>query len=181
MTAIIKSAYANLSNKPLNKEFSGASYEIQYKLPSWFTTTNKNKIVKVYDCSFAYLESKNKEPVLSTKYSNQFISVHSNITRDETVLMNLVYTKENGLAGNPSENDELKAIDGYMMIANSFYTPKIYDLSNSNLDCITISFKDACGEKIPIGTSYSGEGFLDEIYQAVFKIEIELAVINSNR
>jgi hypothetical protein len=119
--------------------------------------------------------------VLSTKYSNQFISVHSNITRDETVLMNSVYTKENGLAGNPSENDELKAIDGYMMIANNFYTPKIYDLSNSNLDYITISFKDACGEKIPIRTSYSGEGFLDEIYQAVFKIEIELAVINSNR
>jgi hypothetical protein len=180
MSSVIKSAYGILSNRPLNKEFSGASYEIQFKLSSWFTNWNKNKIVKVYGCSFAYLESKNKEPVLSTKYSNQFISVHSNITRDETILMNSVYTLENGLPGNFSENDEQKVIDGYMMVANNYYTSKIYDLTNSTLEYITISFKDPHGEKIAIRTSYtgdSGEGFLDEIYQAVFKIEIELAIM----
>jgi hypothetical protein len=175
---LVKSAYSCLTNKFLNKEFSGVFYEIQFKLPSWFMNWNKNKIVKVYGYSFAYLESKNKESVLSTKYSNQFISVHSNITREDTTLMNSVYTMENGLPGNPSEIDELKAIDGYMMIVNNYYTPKIYDLSNSNLDYITISFKDSYGEKIAIRTSYSGEGPLDEIYQAVFKIEIELAICN---
>jgi hypothetical protein len=69
-----------------------------------------------------YLESKNKEPVLSMKYSNQFISVHSIITRNETILMNSVYTLENSFPGNFSENDELKVIDGYMMIVNNYYT-----------------------------------------------------------
>jgi hypothetical protein len=37
---------------------------------------------------------------------------------------------ENGLPGNPSEIDELKAIDGYKMVVNNYYTQKIYDLSN---------------------------------------------------
>jgi hypothetical protein len=64
------------------------------------------------------------------------------------------------------------------MIVNNYYTPKIYDLSNSNLDYITISFKDSYGEKIAIRTSYSSEGLLDEIYQVVFKIEIELDICN---
>jgi hypothetical protein len=134
MSLKAKSAYGILSNKPLNKEFSGASYEIQFKLPSWFVSWNKNKIVKVCGCSFAYLESNNKILCISSKYSNQFISVHSNITKDETILMKSVYTLENGLPGNFLENDELKVIDGYMMIVNNYYTPKIYDLTNMNLE-----------------------------------------------
>jgi hypothetical protein len=174
---IVSSAYAVLSNKPLNKEFSGVSYEIQFKLPSWFTNWGEDKIIKVYGCSFAYLESKNEEPVLSSKYSNQFISVHSNIAKDDTMLMNSVYTMENGLPGKSSESDELKVIDGYMMIENNYYTPKIYNLTDSNLKYIAISFKDFHGEIIPIRSSYSREGFLNEIYQAVFKIELELATL----
>jgi hypothetical protein len=96
---IVSSVYAVLSNKPINKEFSGASYETQFKLQSWFTNWGENKIIKVYGCSFAYLENKNKEPVLSSKYSTQFISVYSNIAKDDIVLMNLVYIMENGLLG----------------------------------------------------------------------------------
>jgi hypothetical protein len=42
---------------------------------------------------------------------------------------------------------------------------------------IRIWFHDATGELIALRTSYSGQGFLDEIYQAVFKIECELATM----
>jgi hypothetical protein len=65
-----------------------------------------------------------------------------------------------------------------MMVANNYYTPKIFDLTNVNSQEIIISFKDACGELLPIRTSYTGNtGELQEIHQAMFKIEIELAIL----
>jgi hypothetical protein len=79
-----KSMYSILSNKPISKDFSGASYEISYRLPPWFVNWSGKKLIKVYGCSFAYLESENKVPKPSEKYVNQFISVHSNIARDGT-------------------------------------------------------------------------------------------------
>jgi hypothetical protein len=64
-----------------------------------------------------------------------------------------------------------------MMIVNNYYTPKIYDLTNFSDNKISIWFKDSHGEQIVLKTSYSSEGgFLDEIYQAVFKIECELFI-----
>jgi hypothetical protein len=73
---------------------------------------------------------------------------------------------------------ENEAVDCFMMIVNNYYTPKIYDVSDSNLQNITIWFKDSYGNRIPIRSSYSStEGYLDEIRQAVFKIECELAVL----
>jgi hypothetical protein len=64
-----------------------------------------------------------------------------------------------------------------MMVVNNYYTPKIYDLTHSSIKEISIWFKDSHGELIVLRTSYSSEdGFLDEIYQAVFKIECELFV-----
>jgi hypothetical protein len=184
---VVNSKYSILSNKPLTKDFTGAWYEISYLLPTWFTSWNGEKIIKVYGCSFAYLESKNKEPILSSKYANQFISVHSNIARNDTTLMNSVYTLENGLPGPKAEHDELTSINEYMMVVNNYYTPKIYNLTNSTLDRISISFRDSHGSLICIRTPYSsdpsvgeaGPGFLDEIYQAVFKIECELAILSS--
>jgi hypothetical protein len=86
MNTIVISKYAVLTNKPLTKDFSAAIYQISFKLPSWFTDWNKIKIIKVYGCSFNYLESENKIPILGNKYQNQFISVHSNIAHDETTL-----------------------------------------------------------------------------------------------
>jgi hypothetical protein len=59
-----------------------------------------------------------------------------------------------------------------MMIANNYYTPKIFDLTNLNVQEIIISFRDAYGELIPGNT-----GELQEIRQAVFKIEIEQAIL----
>jgi hypothetical protein len=39
-------------------------------------------------------------------------------------------------------------------------------------------FKDAYGNKIPIRDAYTGStGLLNEIYQAVFKIECELTML----
>jgi hypothetical protein len=61
------SKYALLTNK-LRKDFSGALRGMSFKLPSWFTDWNKNKIIKVYGCSFNYLESENKNLILSSKY-----------------------------------------------------------------------------------------------------------------
>jgi hypothetical protein len=65
-----------------------------------------------------------------------------------------------------------------MMVANNYYTPKIFDLTNLNIQEIIISFRDACGELILIRTSYTGNtGELQEIRQAAFKIEIEIAIL----
>jgi hypothetical protein len=65
-----------------------------------------------------------------------------------------------------------------MTVANNYYTPKIFDLTNLNIQEITISFRDACGELIPIRTSYTGNtGELQKIRQAAFKIEINLAIL----
>jgi hypothetical protein len=61
---------------------------------------------------------------------------------------------------------------------NNYYTPKIYDLSDTNLSDILVWFKDAYGNKIPIRDAYTISGdILNEIYQAVFKIECELAIL----
>jgi hypothetical protein len=42
-----------------------------------------------------------------------------------------------------------------MMIVNNYYTLKIYVLTNSDIDNISISFRDAYGALIPIRSSYS--------------------------
>jgi hypothetical protein len=63
-----------------------------------------------------------------------------------------------------------------MMVAN-YYTPKIFNPTNLNIQEIIISFRDACGELIPIRTSYFGNTGLAEIKQAVFKIEIEFLIL----
>jgi hypothetical protein len=64
------SKYSCLTNKPLLTDLSGSLTEMEFKLPIWFTNWNKNKIIKVYGCSFNYLESVNKKPFLSNIYAN---------------------------------------------------------------------------------------------------------------
>jgi hypothetical protein len=66
-----------------------------------------------------------------------------------------------------------------MMVVNNYYTPKIYNLTNSTAKEITIWFKDTRGEIIPLRTSYLTGAPLDEIYQAFFKIECKLAILSS--
>jgi hypothetical protein len=46
---------------------------------------------------------------------------------------------------------------------------------------ITIWFNDSYGDKIPLRTSYLTGGPLEEIYQAVFKIECELAIAKGEK
>jgi hypothetical protein len=162
-----KSMYSILSNKPVIEAFSGAYYDIIYYLPAWFVNWNKKKIIKIYGCAFAYLESENKVPKPSSKYANKFISVHSNIVRNDTENLLSTYTENKY-----PEYAESVINENYMMVVNNYYTPKIYDLTNSPIKEIKIWFKDSHGEIIPLRTSYSGEGgFLNEIYQAVLKIE----------
>jgi hypothetical protein len=68
-----------------------------------------------------------------------------------------------------------------MMVVNNYYTPKIYDLTNTDYSDITIWFKDAYDKKIVIRGAYTAINELEELvwetYQAVFKIECELALI----
>jgi hypothetical protein len=90
------SKYACLTNKPLSKKFSGGYYEISFRLPAWFRDSNKNKLIKVYGCSFNYLDSENKKPILSTLYQNQFISVHYNIAHEDTNPLNSDYLTKDG-------------------------------------------------------------------------------------
>jgi hypothetical protein len=129
-------------------------------LLSWFTNSNEKKIIKIYGCAFRYLESQNKEPILSSRYANQFISVHSNIARDETENLKTTYPEASSF-----RNGENDSVDCFMMVVNNYYTPKIYDLSDSNLSDILIWFKDAYGNKIPIRDAYTGTiRILNEIY-----------------
>jgi hypothetical protein len=113
-------------------------------------------------------------------YQNQFISVHSNIVHEDTYPLNSDYLTKNGRVEKISSDigDISKLISDFMMVANNYYTYKIFDLTNLNIQEIIISFRDACGESIPIRTSYTGNtGELQEIQQAAFKIEIELAIL----
>jgi hypothetical protein len=168
-----------LTNKPLHKNFSGALRGMYFKLPSWFTDWNKNKIIKVYSCSFNYLESENKNPILSSKYRNQFISVHSNIAHEDTIPLKSFYLEPDVSECYLSDPSESTLISDFMMVVNNYYTPKIYYLTNSSINNITISFKDAY-ELIVIRSSYAPKYDymeLTEIQQAVFKIQIELAIL----
>jgi hypothetical protein len=186
---MIQSKYAILSNKPVHRGDLGEFKEIIYKLPEWFVNWNKNKIIKVYGCSFAYLDSVNRAPVISTLYQNQFISVHSNIVNDDVQHLNSVYILDGYREVFPELPDsalldEAKINEGFMMVCNNFYSPKIFNLTNSTLDFIKIYFKDATGNVIPLRTPYvevppegSGSVHTDGIRQAVFKLEIELATL----
>jgi hypothetical protein len=108
-------------------------------------------------------------------YANQFISMHSNIVRDETEYLPAYYFPTDI----PTQK-EVEANDHYMMVVNNYYSPKIYDVTNSDIKDVTIWFKDSYGQKKCIRTSYSGEDdFLEEIRQVVFKIECELAILKA--
>jgi hypothetical protein len=181
---LVQSKYSILSNKPVNREDLGEFTEIIYKLPDWFVNWNKTKIIKVYGCSFAYLDSQDKKPIISTLYANQFISVHSNIVQQDISSLPSLYLLEGYREANPVIMDEAKINEGFMMVVNNFYSPKIFNLTNSTLDNISIRFKDATGNIIPLRTPYysgpviPGDQYhTNEIRQAVFKIEIELAII----
>jgi hypothetical protein len=118
MTKAVMSKYSCLTNKPLLTDWSGSLTAMEFRLPTWFTNWNKNEIIKVYGCSWCYLESENKTPVLSSIYANQFISVHSNIAHNDTVTLNSKYTDvlPNDYLASP--NESLVSI------------PKFYDLTN---------------------------------------------------
>jgi hypothetical protein len=188
MTDAIKSTYIILSNKPLTQEFVGIYSEIAYNLPPWFVNWGGKKLIKVYGCSFAYLESHDEKiPVLSQKYANQFISVHSNIVRDDTehLLPYYVQTKKPSATtdGLPITQEDVENFAGFMIVCNNYFTPKIYDLSNSNETKIIIWFKDSYGNIINIIEPYTAppvDGVEQpawyEVYRAVFKIEAELAI-----
>jgi hypothetical protein len=155
MTKLVMSKYTILTNKPLQKDFSGVLHKLSFKLPQWFTNWNKNKIIKVYGCSFNYLESENKKHILSNIYQNQFISVHSNVAHKDTVPLKPIYLElvvsENYLS-NPNESS---LIFDFMMVVNNYCTQEIYDLTNSIIDSITISFREAYSNLIVIRTSYA--------------------------
>jgi hypothetical protein len=130
---------------------------MSFDLPLWFTNWNKNKIIKVYNYNFNYLESQNKKPILSTLYQNQFISVHSNIAHNDTVTLHSKYAD---------------------VLPNDYFSSP--NESNSEIKEIRIQFRDACGKLIPIRTSYSADDdntTQEEIQQGTFKIEIELAIL----
>jgi hypothetical protein len=121
------------------------------------------------------MESGNKKPRPSAFYASQFITVHSNITRDDTEYLPASY--EDLKRFSQSERD---ASAGFMFIANNIYNnPKIYDLTNSSDSFIEVWFKDAFGNIIPVQTPYSTDhGTWDEIYKAVFTIECELTIVD---
>jgi hypothetical protein len=154
MTKLVMSKYSCLTNKPLFTDWSGSLTAMSFDLPLWFTNWNKNKIIKVYGCSWCYLESVNKKPILSNIYANQFISVYSNIAHNDTVILHSKYDDvlPNDYLSSPNESSV--SMD-FMMVVNNYYTPKIYDLTNSEIKDIRIQFRDPYGKLIPICSSYS--------------------------
>ena len=175
--SIITSKYTVLSNKPVPKTNPAIlASKIGFKLPFWFTNWKGQKIIKVYGCSFAYLETENWVPKLSTKYANQFISVHSNIVANDTDHLDSDYINEKNLTFHKPGESEIASFVDFMMVANNYYTPKIYDLTNSDIKNIVVWFRDAYGNLINLVDVFRGVGVEDEFHQAVFKIEIELAI-----
>jgi hypothetical protein len=71
------------------------------------------------------------------------------------------------------------------MTCNNYYTPKIYDVTNSDLKSIKINFTDAFGETIKLKyntteTVEDAEGMAVEEkvgYRSAFRMECELAII----
>jgi hypothetical protein len=124
------------------------------------------------------LESESKKPIPSNINANQFISVHSNIVHNDTVTLNSKYADVLPTDYLACLNESLVFMD-FMMVVNNCYTSKIYDLRNSEIKDICIQFRDVYGKLIPIRTSYSsGDPIIaDEIQQATFKIETELAIL----
>jgi hypothetical protein len=115
--------------------------------------------------------------VLSNIYINQFISVLSNITYNDTITLHSKYSDvlPNDYLSSP--NKSTTSVD-FIMVVN-YYTLKINDLTNSVIDNICIQFRDVCGSLILIRSSYSsGDATVsDEIQQVTFKIEIELTIL----
>jgi hypothetical protein len=170
------SKYTILSNPPEFTGETGGIMEIHYPLPHWFTSWKKRKIIKIYGCSWAYLDSEDLKPIPSTKYANQFVTVHSNIARD--AIQNIP-----GLwhEGNIPTQDQLDAFTNCLMVVNNYYTPKIIDVSDAEFHEIVIWFKVGTGAQIAIRSSHyssCGNGKIEN-EQAVFKIECELAILDA--
>jgi hypothetical protein len=183
--SVVTSKYTVLSNKPVPRFHDGVFHNshISFTLPFWFTNWQKQKVIKVYGCSFAYLDILPGDlplyvPRPSIKYANQFISVHSNIVRDDTEHITGVLGNE----GKPTES-ETEIFADYMMVANNYYTPKIYNLTNSAAKEIEIWFKDAYGNTIDLQVPFSVYNRPPDVdddlgsYFATFKMEIELAIM----
>jgi hypothetical protein len=66
------------------------------------------------------------------------------------------------------------------MTVNNYYTPKLYDVTNSDLKSIKINFTDAFGEEIKL--KYNTTETVNDVeenvgYRAAFRMECELAII----
>jgi hypothetical protein len=183
--SVVTSKYTVLSNKPIPKAHDGAFHNthIFFTLPFWFTSWQKQKVIKVYGCSFAYLDMLPSDQAIfvprpSSRYANLFISVHSNIVRDDTEHITGIIENED----KPTES-ETEIFADFLMIANNYYTPKIYNLTNSTAKEIEIWFKDAYGNTIQLQEPFSGFNRPDDVdndngnYFATFKMEIELATL----
>jgi hypothetical protein len=78
--------------------------------------------------------------------------------------------------------------DRFMMVTNNYYSPKVFDLTHSDLKEIKIWFREGFGNIIPIIESYRplnapSDLTIDyyEKLQAVFKIECELAILDNKK
>jgi hypothetical protein len=177
---LIKSVYTVLSNKFFDNDVTtntdNQSHTIEFLLPSWFTTWSGKKIIKVYGCSFVYLRNQ----LISNKYQYQFISVHSNIAVNDNTVLNCKYINEL----TPDYKSDSQYYD-YLITCNNYYSPKIYDVTNSDLKSIKINFTDAFGDviKLKYNTTETvedaaGVSVTEKVgYRSAFRMECEWAII----
>jgi hypothetical protein len=160
---VVRSTYCVLTNKSLSPLIDigvPQTTNILFKLPEWFINWKGTKIIKVYGCSFIYLETADAPqnntniPKVSTKYSNQFISVHSNIVRDDSTPLHIHYEYPNGLPM-PFDGSVGDSPD-YLMTVNNFYNAKVFDVSNQqDLEFIKLWFVDSMGKAVPLRELYN--------------------------
>jgi hypothetical protein len=188
---VVRSTYCVLTIKSLSPLIDIGVPEttsILFKLPEWFINWKGTKIIKVYGCSFIYLETADAPqnntnvPKVSTKYSNQFISVHSNIVRDDSTPLHIHYEYSNGVPM-PFDGSVGDSPD-YLMTVNNFYNAKVFDVSGQEgLEFIKLWFVDSMGKAVPLRVLYNnnyvnpGGGNWLGVYQAVIRMECELAIL----
>jgi hypothetical protein len=160
------------------------TYEWKFDLPDWFKNNgNDRKIVKIYGGSVLMhrqiltIVSEGDHIKKDIHFENLLhATIHSNIAEFANVGSNINTIAELGTADHSAL---ISAYKNYVMVANNFFTPKIYEIPDTTTRTLTFIFHDKEGKPIPlfhIEQNYLDDPLSISINQLVFKIEGELMI-----
>jgi hypothetical protein len=163
--------------------------EIKIVLPEWFRGYNGRKFIKIYGTQLICIAGTNEN---QQGYYFDFdtpleATIHSNIAREsnsgtllEPVQNVPVTQKLNDYIYIPTwgANELINELyDGYVLTANNFYTPKLYEYTNPAITELSFWFKNRYGTKIPIFYVHDGNSEEPLCNFLLFKIECELITL----